>query len=116
MDSRPTIEDSYARATALRDNALRVWAEVAEEVSADGEAIWPTYQSQPNGLIVKNDLILLFLKCFDVESQTLRGIGHVYISKEKKVEELVPHIMRKMGWGEKLPSDEKIMLWEVCVS
>jgi ubiquitin carboxyl-terminal hydrolase 7 len=90
-----------------------VWAEVAEEVNADGEPIWPSYQSQPNGVIVKNDTILLLLKHFDIDAQTLRGVGHVYISKEKKVEELLPMILKKMGWGEKLPAEEKLLLWEV---
>lgn len=113
MDLRPTVEETYSRTAAHRDQALRVWVEVAEEVNADGEAIWPTYQGQTNGVVVKNDLILLFLKWFDVESQCLKGAGHVYISKEKKIEDLVPTITRKMGWGDKLPSDEKIMLWEV---
>src|SRR3569833_105074 len=113
MDLRPSIEETFVRAAAHRDNALRVWVEVAEDVNEDGEAVWPTYQGQLNGDGVKNDLILLFLKCFDAESQTLRGVGHVYISREKKVEELIPSIMKKMGWGDKLPSDEKIMLWEV---
>ncbi|KAK0752159.1 hypothetical protein B0T18DRAFT_404252 [Schizothecium vesticola] len=111
MDLRPTVEDTFSRAAAHRDQSLRVWAEVAEDIDADGEAVWPTYQGQSNGVIVKNDLILLFLKCFDAESQTLKGIGHTYISKEKKVEELLPVIMKKMEW-EKLASDEKIQLWE----
>ena len=115
MDLRPTVEETYARAASHRDQALRVWVEVAEETDADGEAIWPTYQGQSNGVIVKNDLILLFLKWFDVESQSLKGIGHVYISKEKKVEDLVPVITKKMEWGDKLPSDEKVMLWEVSL-
>jgi ubiquitin carboxyl-terminal hydrolase 7 len=115
MDLKPSVEETFQRAAAHRDPSLRVWAEVAEEVNADGEAVWPTYQSQLNGVVVKNDLILLFLKYFDADAQTLRGIGHVYISKEKKVEELVPLIMKKMGWGEKLPGDEKISLWEVSV-
>lgn len=113
MDLRPTIEETFQRAAAHRDPCLRVWAEVADEVNAEGEAVWPTHQSHLNGVVVKNDLILLFLKHFDAEAQTLRGVGHVYISKEKKVEELVPLIMKKMGWGDKLPADEKIMLWEV---
>jgi len=113
MDLRPTVEETYNRAAAHRDQSLRVWVEVAEELNADGDAIWPTYQGQANGVIVKNDLILLFLKWFDVESQTLKGVGYTYISKEKKVEELIPVIMKKMGWGDKLPSDEKIQLWEV---
>lgn len=112
MDLRPTLEEAFNRATTQREMCFRFFVEVAEEVNADGEAVWPTYQSQNNGVVVKNDLILLFLKCFDAEAQTLRGVGHVYISKEKKVEDLVPLILQKMGWGEKLPSDEKIMLWE----
>lgn len=113
MDLRPTVEETYSRSAAHRDASLRVWAEVAEEVNADGEAIWPSYQSQPNGVIMKNEVILLLLKHFDIETQSLRGVGHVYISKEKKVEELVPLIMKKMSWGDKLPADEKLSLWEV---
>ncbi|KAM7219944.1 ubiquitin carboxyl-terminal hydrolase [Rhypophila decipiens] len=112
MDLQPTVEETYSRAAAHRDQALRLWVEVAEEVDANGEAIWPTYQGQANGVVLKSDLILLFLKWFDVESQSLRGVGHLYISKEKKVEDLVPIIMKRMSWGDKLPSDEKIQLWE----
>jgi ubiquitin carboxyl-terminal hydrolase 7 len=111
MDLKPTIEEVYTRSAAHRDTGLRVWAEVADEVNAEGEAVWPSYQSQPNGVVVKNDLILLLLKYFDIENQTLRGVGHVYIGKERKVEELVPMISEKMGWG-KLSSDEKLQLWE----
>jgi ubiquitin carboxyl-terminal hydrolase 7 len=113
MDLRPTVEETYNRASANRDQAFRVWVEVAEDVNADGEAVWPTYQGHSNGVIVKNDLIVLFLKWFDAESQTLKGVGHTYINKEKRVEELIPVIMKKMGWGDKLPGDEKIQLWEV---
>ncbi|KAK4159020.1 ubiquitin carboxyl-terminal hydrolase [Cladorrhinum sp. PSN259] len=112
MDLRPTVEECYNRATAHRDPALRVWVEVAEEMLPDGSVAWPTYPGLPNGVVVKNDLILLFLKWFDVEAQRLRGVGHVYISKEKKTEDLIPFILKKMDWGEKLPSDEKIAMWE----
>jgi ubiquitin carboxyl-terminal hydrolase 7 len=107
-----TVEETYGRLAAHRDPALRVWVEVAEDVDADGEAVWPAYQKTTDGIVVKNDLILLFLKWFDVDEQCLRGAGHVYISKEKKVEDLVPIIMKKMGWGDKLPHDEKIQMWE----
>jgi ubiquitin carboxyl-terminal hydrolase 7 len=102
MDLRPTIEETFQRALAHGNQSLRVWAEVAEEVDAKGDAIWP-----------KKDLVCLFLKCFDVDVQTLRGVCHVYIGKEKKIEELVPLILKKMGWGERLPPDKKILLWEV---
>ncbi|CAK7224311.1 ubiquitin-specific protease ubp15 [Sporothrix curviconia] len=112
MDTHLTVEETYTKISSHRDNMLRVWAEVAEEVGPDGEAIWPTFQSQPSGAVAKNDLILLFLKYFDVENQAINGISHVYLSKEKKVEELLPVIMKKMGWGEKLPDGEKLLLWE----
>lgn len=115
MDLGPTVEETYARSAAHRDTSLRVWAEVADEVNSNGEPIWPSYQSQPNGVVVKNDTILLLLKHFDTETQTLRGVGHVYIAKEKKVEELVPLIAKRMGWGEKLAADEKLLLWEVSL-
>ena len=113
MDLRPTVEETFRHALAHGDPSLRVWAEVAEEVDAEGDAVWPTYQRQLTGGVVKKDLVLLFLKCFDPDVQILRGVGHVYISKDKKVEELVPLIMKKMGWGERLPPDKKILLWEV---
>ncbi|EQK98584.1 Peptidase C19, ubiquitin carboxyl-terminal hydrolase 2 [Ophiocordyceps sinensis CO18] len=112
MDLGPTVEDIFTRSAAHRDTSLRVWAEVAEELNAEGEPVWPSYQSQANGVVVKNETILLLLKHFDYAQQTLTGVGHVYIGKERKVEELVPLILQKMGWGEKLPSDEKLLLWE----
>ncbi|KAH6654986.1 hypothetical protein BKA67DRAFT_515271 [Truncatella angustata] len=118
MDLKPTVEETFARsASTSRDASLRVWVEVAEEVDDQGEAVWPTYQVQSdkpngNGVVVKTDLILLFLKYFDHEKQTLQGVGHIYVSKEKKVEELVPIISKKMEWGDKLPSGEQIAMWE----
>jgi ubiquitin carboxyl-terminal hydrolase 7 len=113
MDLRPTIEEIYSRSPVTRDPSLRVWAEIADEVDASGDAVWPSWQSQPNGVVVKNDLLLLLLKYFDYDNQTLRGAGHIYISKERKVEELVPLIFKKMGWSEKAAEDEKLLLWEV---
>lgn len=112
MDLTPSVEETFQKATAHRDQALRLWAEVAEENNAEGKTAWPTHDPQQNGIVVKNDLILLFLKYFDVDQQALRGVGHVYVSKEKKIEDLVPMIMKKMGWGDKLPSEEKISLYE----
>ncbi|KAI1864897.1 hypothetical protein JX265_004097 [Neoarthrinium moseri] len=113
MDLRPTVEETFARsASTSRDYSLRLWVEVAEEVNDQGEAVWPTYQGNANGVVVKTDLILLFLKFFDQEKQALQGLGHVYISKEKKVEDLVPLICKKMGWGDKLPSGEQLAMWE----
>lgn len=112
MDLRPTVEDVYSRSAAHRDTCLRVWAEVANVFDADDEPVWPSYQS-PSSNAAKEDTILLLLKHFDIAEQTLRGVGHVYMTKDKKVEDMVPHILKTMGWGEKLNDDEKLLLWEV---
>ena len=112
MDTSHTIEETFIKTgNAHRETIFRLWAETAEEVDASGNPLWPTYTASANGAL-KTDIILLLLKCFDPEAQTLRGVGHAYISKDKKVEDLVPLILKKMGWGEKLPPDDKVSLWE----
>lgn len=114
MDVSPTMEEIYAKSAAHRDTCLRVWVEVASEFDAEGAPVWGSYQaaSSTPGAAAKEDTILLLLKHFDVEKQTMNGVGHVYLAKEKKVEDLVPPILQAMGWGEKLPADEKLLLWE----
>jgi ubiquitin carboxyl-terminal hydrolase 7 len=100
MDPEMTVEEAQMKLAASKQQELRLWAEVAEEVDANGEPIWPSFQAPQNGAATRNEKILLFLKWFDLESQTLRGVGHVYIGKERRVEELVPLILKKMGWPE----------------
>ncbi|KAJ6256642.1 Ubiquitin carboxyl-terminal hydrolase [Drechslerella dactyloides] len=51
---------------------------------------------------------LLFLKHFDVEAQTLRGVTHVYMKKNDKVSELNAAIINEMGW----PSNTTLKIWE----
>lgn len=110
MEPAMTIEECYKRLSGTKEPHLRLWAEIAEEVGPDGEALWPSHQAQPSGVVPKTDLILLFIKEFDVESQALKGVGHLYISREKRVEDLAPAIMNKFGI-EKV----QLRLWEVNV-
>jgi ubiquitin carboxyl-terminal hydrolase 7 len=114
MDLSPTIEDVFSKSTAARDSCLRLWIEEAEAVDDDGEPLWQSYASPASTVLVKNDTILLLLKHFDVESQKLQGVGHVYIGKDKKVEELVPLIQKKMGWVGN--AEDKLLLWEVITT
>jgi len=107
-DLHMTVEEAHSRMTGSKGADLRLWAEVAEELDADGEAVWPATPG-PNGS-PKTDLIVLFLKHFDIEKQMLNGAGHIYISREKKVEDLVPAILKKMGWPEKLATGERVQL------
>ena len=110
VDMTTTVEDAHQRLGGSKSADLRLWAEIAEEVNSEGDAIWPATPAQANGVVPKTDLIVLFLKWFDVETQSLTGAGHIYISKEKKVEDLVPAILKKMGWTEKI----QLRLFEVC--
>lgn len=105
-----TVEEALHKSGGAKSYGLRLWAEVAEEFTPEGQPVWPISISNP-----KNDLIVLFLKHFDVEHQQLRGIGHIHISKERKVEDLVPAIMKKMNWPEQAPTGEKnrLRLFEV---
>lgn len=85
---------------------LRYWVEVAKRKS-DGT---PDFiSSEQLDLSKKADSpTLLFLKHFDVETQSLKGAGHLFISKSKKISDLGAEIVRMMGW----PSTSKILLYE----
>jgi ubiquitin carboxyl-terminal hydrolase 7 len=113
VDLLPTVDETFKRTGGRGSQPLWLWAEAAETVDAKGNAVWPSNQGQPTGVGAKNNLILLFLKRFDADEQALRGVCHVYISREKMIAELIPIIMKKMGWGERIPPGEKILLWEV---
>lgn len=89
----------------------RIYAEFASEKDKNGNPVWYGVNGS-----VKGDHILLFLKMFDVENQKLKGIGHIYMGKERKVEEVIPLIAKEMGWPEKGPERPKIKLFEVRVS
>lgn len=114
-DPNVTVEEVHARGSKYQE--LRLWCEKTDQVSANGEPFWPTLPPVVNGNAAspKNDLIVLFLKHFDVDNQTLTGVGHIYISREKKVDDLVPAILKKMGWPEKTLTGEKrqLKLYEV---
>ncbi|KAM0723899.1 hypothetical protein Q7P37_000889 [Cladosporium fusiforme] len=55
-------------------------------------AINGTVQQQPQKPII------IFLKYFDIEHQTLQGMGHIYMSPADKVQDLAPQILQLMGW------------------
>ncbi|CAI4211319.1 unnamed protein product [Parascedosporium putredinis] len=111
LDLDQTVEELYHRVNHHKDRALRLWVEVAEEVDAEGNGVFPAYAlNGPAGS--RSESILLFLKCFDLQTQTLRGVGQIYIGRDKKVDDLTPYILKFMGWGDKVPSDERIFLWE----
>ncbi|PWY79654.1 ubiquitin C-terminal hydrolase [Aspergillus heteromorphus CBS 117.55] len=94
-DRDMTVEEAYNR-YGTKGNPFKVWMEVGQP-SADGTVSWPD-----------NNSLLVFLKHFDAPSQTLTGVGPVYVRKTQKVADLAPVILEKMGW----PAGTEFMLYE----
>ena len=78
-----------------RDKAFRLWVEQAS-IFDNGKVVWPEIQL-PN-LGNSNATILIFLKYFDAEDQSLKGAGHIYVKKQQKVSDMVPLIIQTMKW------------------
>lgn len=106
----PTMTLEECNAKLGTKAPMRIWLEIAERDSKTGSPKWPDADSIVN---VKNpsQSILLFLKYFDIDKQSLYGQGSVYIEKSKKISELGPVILERMGW----PAGTGLKLYEVCL-
>ncbi len=94
MDPEMTVEEAHNK-FGTRNIAFRLWVEVAENME-DGKAVWPDMQPQTNN----NVPLLIFLKHFDAELQTLKGAGHLYIRRQSRVIDMVPLIQQLMNWSQ----------------
>ena len=97
-DLKMSIDEAYNK-FGSRDKSFRLWVEKASQIE-DGKPVWPEELTQPIGSN-NNTSILVFLKYFNAEAQSLKGVGHIYCKKLSKVADMVPLMMQQMGW----PSD-----------
>ncbi|KAL9081920.1 MAG: hypothetical protein Q9159_006904 [Coniocarpon cinnabarinum] len=100
-----TIEEAAQKIQA-RMPPLRIWVETAQR-REDGTPDFYDFETLTNSKNPETPT-LLFLKHFDAKAQTLKGAGHVYIGKHKKISELGPLIQEKMGW----PQNTNLRLFE----
>lgn len=107
LDPDMQMEEAFVK-HGSRDKYFRLWLEVAEDME-EGKVVWPEMQSQ----VGNNMPILVFLKYFNAEAQTLRGVGQIYVKKHAKVGDMVSMIGKKMGWSP--DSMAPIALFEVFV-
>lgn len=101
-----TIEEA---ASTLQVRApLRIWTEIAERDS-EGK---PDFLDHETLMDTKNASapILLFLKYFDAKSQILKGRGNIFIQKHRRISDLGPMILSRMGWS----GETQLKLYEVC--
>ena len=96
LETDMTVETAFSKYGG-RDKAFRLWVEQASEFE-DGLPIWQEIQASN-----ASGTILIFLKHFDADAQTLRGVGHIYVRKQQKVSDMVPMIMDIMGWSKEIP-------------
>lgn len=100
-DPEMSVEDAYTR-FGTKNIHFRLFVEVAPII--DGKVDWP----EPQG---HNLPILVFLKHFDAVSQTLTGVGHVFVRKLSKVADLAGSILEMMSW----PAGTQLHLYEVRI-
>ena len=88
-----TINEAHSRYSS-RDKPFRFWVETATSLESS-KPPWPNVNPTPG----VSPLVLIFIKYFNVEEQTLKGVGHIYMKKSSKVAEMIPAIQQLMGWS-----------------
>jgi ubiquitin carboxyl-terminal hydrolase 7 len=91
-----TIEEACNKYGTKSAN-FRVWMETAEKKDKVGEPIFGDALIETHGN-PQNRAIVLFLKYFDIENQTLYGMGHFYASQQDKAQDIAPYVLDLMGW------------------
>ncbi|KAL8923049.1 MAG: hypothetical protein Q9172_003295 [Xanthocarpia lactea] len=87
------INEAHSRYSS-RDKPFRFWVETAMSLES-GKPPWPNVNPAPG----VSPLVLIFIKYFNAEEQTLKGAGHIYMKKSSKVAEMIPAIQQLMGWS-----------------
>ncbi|KAI8330654.1 hypothetical protein EDC96DRAFT_452112 [Choanephora cucurbitarum] len=95
-DERSTVEKMREKtcANALANGFTKFYLEVAEK-----DTILPP---------LKNDQMLVFVKYFDVKTQKIRGLGHIFVSLNEKIGAILSVLVEKAG----LPKSTSIQLFE----
>lgn len=76
---------------------FKVWVEKAVDCDDDGNAVFGNQLVDLKGG-QSNKPILLLLKYFDAEKQSLFGVGNIYAAFQDKVSDISPQILKIMGW------------------
>jgi ubiquitin carboxyl-terminal hydrolase 7 len=98
------LTDSAVEEAVMKHNTkgsdFRLWVEYTENPKDV-----PPYNKEHGN---NNPWIVVFLKYYDPSNQSLRGLHHVYMRKNDKVQEIVPFINDMMKW----PAKTELQLFE----
>lgn len=91
-----TLEEANAK-FSTRAASFRLFIEQTAR-GEDGKPVWDTNVTPPSPPAQEQKPIIVFLKQFDHETQTLKGVGHTYMLQSQKVQDLAEPILKLMGW------------------
>lgn len=100
LDGKMTVEEASAK-FGHKNNGLRMWMENAVGKSEDGTPLYGDNQInlEERGGKEGDKPIILFLKYFDIDKQTLYGVGHFYALQTERVQDLSAQILQLLGWA-----------------
>lgn len=101
--SSMTIEEAANKYGTRQTNMFRLWAEQTERRD-DGT---PNF-TEPSAPGTASKPLLIFFKHFDTESQSLKGVKHLYINSQSKVQDMGEPILKMMGW----PAGTSLRMYE----
>lgn len=91
-----TLEEANAK-FSTRAASFRLFIEQTTR-GEDGKPVWDTNVTPSSPPAQEQKPIIVFLKQFDHETQTLKGVGHTYMLQSQKVQDLAEPILKLMGW------------------
>lgn len=103
-----SVEDA-ANKYGTKIHSFRLWMERAIGKDEEGKPVWGDAKVDLKA-IPNNRAIMLFLKHFDPEAQTLVGAATFYAAWHDKVQDISAQILEVMDW----PSGTSFKLTEVC--
>jgi ubiquitin carboxyl-terminal hydrolase 7 len=94
--STMTLEEANAK-FSTRAASFRLFIEETTR-GTDGKAVWDARAVPSSPPAPDQKPIIVFLKHFDHQTQTLKGVGHTYMLPTQKVQDLADPILELMGW------------------
>ena len=101
-----TVEEAASK-HGTKQAQFRMWIEKAEDRDETGAPIFGERLVDLKGQ-ANNRPLMIFLKHFDANQQSLFGMGTFYAAYQDKVSDLTPTILKMMGW----PAGTQIKLSE----
>ncbi|KAH7135460.1 hypothetical protein B0J11DRAFT_160024 [Dendryphion nanum] len=92
-----TVEEASSK-FGTKTTAFRLWIEMAEARDEAGNPVFGSERAVDSRNPQGNRTVMLFLKHFDAQNQTLKGVGTLYASLQDRVCDTGPQILKLLGW------------------